>query len=212
MSEIAEFLPGIALAFTIVLLGLLTPGPNVMAIIGTSVGSGRIPGTALAMGVAVGSGLWACLAVTGLTSLLSTYANVLIVLKVVGGAYLIWLGLKSLRSATKAKVVANDALELGVRWKVYFARGLAIQMSNPKAALTMLAIVAVGLPAGAPVWVALMLILGITTLSVVGHAVYALAFSAKPVVGHYMRIRRWVEATLGVVFCVAGARLIASKD
>lgn len=212
MLELIEYAPGIALAFVVVLLGLMSPGPNIMAVIGTSVRSGRRPGLALAMGVAVGSGLWALLAVTGFTSILSTYAQLLVILKVIGGLYLIWLGIKSFRSAATAKEIDEASLDLGVRWQTYFLQGLAIQMSNPKAALTMLAIVSVGLTSGSPLWVSVVLVTGISMLSVIGHTIYAVAFSAKVVVSRYLRVRRWIEGLLGVVFCVAGARLLVSKD
>jgi len=210
-SEFLQYLPDLMVAFVVVLFGLMSPGPNILAVIGTSVRGGRHPGLALAMGVAVGSGLWACLAVAGLTTLLSTYANVLIVLKIVGGLYLIWLGVKSLRSAMTAKAISDQALELGQKWQVYFLRGLAIQMSNPKAAMVMLAIVSVGLTSGAPAWVSAVLIVGITLLSTIGHAIYALAFSTRSVISGYLSVRRWVEGLMGIVFSTAGVRLMMSK-
>lgn len=211
-TDFLGYLPSLALAFAVVTLGLLSPGPNIMAIIGTSVRSGRKPGLALAMGVAVGSGLWAVLSVAGFSALLSKYAIVLMVFKIVGGLYLIWLGVKSFRSAMTEKDVGQQSLDLGVGWHGYFLRGLAIQMTNPKAAMAMLAIVSVGLGINSPLWVSVILVAGITSLSVVGHAIYAVAFSAKVVVTRYLKVRRWVEGALGMVFCFAGTRLLFSKN
>ncbi|MEL7088844.1 MAG: LysE family transporter, partial [Planctomycetota bacterium] len=54
---------GLMVSFGIMATGLLSPGPNILAIIGTSMERGRSAGSALACGIAVGSGLWAVLTV-----------------------------------------------------------------------------------------------------------------------------------------------------
>ena len=59
----------------------------------------------------------------------------------------------------------------------YFIRGLTVQMSNPMAALATLAIVSIGVHAGAPLWVgSSSIVVGATLLSIGGHLIYALAF------------------------------------
>lgn len=99
MHDIATYLPGILLAYAAFLLGIASPGPNVLAVMGTSMGVGRKPGIALALGVAVGSFTWALFTAIGLSALLATYAAALIVIKVFGGLYLLWLAYKAFRSA-----------------------------------------------------------------------------------------------------------------
>ena len=59
METIIHYLPGIALAYAICALGILSPGPNVLAVMGTSMGEGRRQGKALAWGISTGSFLWA---------------------------------------------------------------------------------------------------------------------------------------------------------
>src|SRR5882762_10297414 len=103
MDQISTYLPGIVFAHTAVLLALMSPGPNILAVIGTSMGIGRREGIALALGVACGTFLWVSLAVIGFTVVIATYATVLKVLKILGGLYLLWLGYKALRSAASTK-------------------------------------------------------------------------------------------------------------
>jgi amino acid exporter len=55
MTELATYIPGILLALSAVLLALMSPGPNILAVIGTSMGAGRKYGVALALGVATAS-------------------------------------------------------------------------------------------------------------------------------------------------------------
>ena len=161
--------------------------------------------------MAFGTFLWASIAVLGLTTLLTAYAEVLTVIKVVGGCYLIRFGYKSLKSAcTPGKVEVNknstDQPKLN-----YFLRGLTVQITNPKAAMAMTAIVTIGMQGQAPVWVNVVLVLGISVISVVGHLLYAVAFSTQTAVKLYASSRQWVEASLGTFFCFAGFKLLSDR-
>src|SRR5258707_7728225 len=98
MDQISIYLPGILLAYATFFLAIASPGPNVLAIIGTSMSVGRRSGIALALGVAVGSFCWAMLAAVGLTALLASYAAAPTALKIAGGLYLLWLSYKSFPS------------------------------------------------------------------------------------------------------------------
>ena len=51
-----------------------------------------------------------------------------------------------------------------------------IQMSNPKAALSWVAIICLGLPPAAPLWVTLMIVAGTFALSIMAHLAYAQVF------------------------------------
>ena len=211
MSEVTEYLPSILISLSATLLALMSPGPNVLAVIGTSMSEGRRHGAALGAGVAFGSFLWALIAVLGLTALLTAYAGVLIAIKIVGGCYLLWLGYKSFKSALTPRTIETSAKSSNKSLSDYFIRGLTIQMSNPKAALAMTAIVTIGIQGEAPSWVSVFLVLGISLLSLVAHLIYAIAFSTQPIVDLYITSRRWVEAALGSFFCFAGIKLLTDR-
>lgn len=192
------------LALGIFAVGFVSIGPNLLAIIGTSMQRGRRAGAALALGVGSGSAIWATLTATGLTALVSAYADAVLVLKIFGAAYLLWLAYKAFRSAARPgdAALATAADGGGLYW-----RGLVIQMTNPKAALHWIAIVGVGLGPEAPLWAAIALVVGATVMSLAGHLAYAFAFSTAPVVAFYARARRWIEAGLGLFFTFAAFRI-----
>lgn len=192
------------LAFGIFALGFISIGPNILAIIGTSMQRGRRHGVALALGVGTGSGIWATLTVTGLTALVTAYAGAVTILKIFGAVYLLWLAYKAFRSAARPQ--ADMGLNTA-RGNNLFLRGLAIQMTNPKAALHWVAIIGIGLGADAPAWVGIVLVLSTTAISLLGHLLYALAFSTQPVMAFYRRARRWIEASLGVFFTFAAYKI-----
>ena len=200
------------MAYAAFLLGIASPGPNVLAVIGTSMSIWRRSGVALAVGVAAGSLCWAVLTVLGLSALLSVYATALIVIKIGGGLYLLWLAYKAFRSAASTHDI--EARELaGERrtWAGYFLRGLTIQMTNPKAALTWIAIVSLGLQHDAPAWVGVVIVVGTSLLSLILHLLYALAFSTPTMVRIYSKSRRVIQVTLGAFFAFGGIKLLTSR-
>jgi amino acid exporter len=207
----SPYLSGILLSYAAAMLGLMSPGPNILAVIGTSMGVNRKAGISLALGVSAGALLWGLLTGAGLTVLLAAYASTINVIKVIGGFYLLWLAFKAFRAAASAKetrVVSPSANQRPMR---YFLRGLVVQITNPKAALTWIAIMSLGLQRGAPWWVGAAIVLGIAVLSLVGHLLYALAFSTQRMITIYRRARRWIEAGLGAFFCFAGVKLLISR-
>jgi len=211
MTEIQQFLPGVLLSLSAVMLALMSPGPNILAVIGTSMGVGRKQGIALALGVGCGTFLWVSLAVLGFTAVIAKYAIVMLTLKIMGGLYLLWLGYKALRSAASVKAINTSTIQLQSN-AAYFRRGLVVQMSNPKAALATLAIVSIGVHTGAPAWVGVSIVSGATLLSIGGHLMYAIAFSTQPMVALYTRARRFIEAALGAFFCIMGIRLLSDRS
>jgi amino acid exporter len=212
MTEISSYIPGILLAYSAFLLAIASPGPNVLAVIGTAMSVGRPSGMALALGLAAGSFCWASLAASGLTALLASYAAALTVIKIAGGLYLLWLAYKALRSAARAYDVVPTALAPPDRGTLaYVTRGFTVQMTNPKAALAWIAIMALGLQENAPAWVGFVIVGGTAVLSTIIHCLYALAFSTAAMVRLYARARRWIEATLGAFFAIAGVRLLTSR-
>ncbi len=213
MSEIAVFLPGILLAYAAFLLSIMSPGPNVLAILGTSMSVGRRPGIALALGVATGSFCWASLTAAGLAALLAAYAVAITVIKIAGGLFLIWLAYKSFRAATARHDITTRTLnEAGSRPLRYYLRGFTVQMTNSKAVLAWIAIFSLGLRGDAPLWVGATIVVGTSVLSVIVHCVYALAFSSTPMLRVYGRARRWIQGALGAFFAFAGVRLLLSRS
>ena len=212
MSEMSLYLPGILLAYSAFLLAIASPGPNILAVIGTSMGVGRASGVALALGVASGSFTWALLTVFGLSAILASYASALYLIKIFGGAYLLWLAYKSLKSAASAHDIEAAELAGGRRTPSgYFKRGYLIQMTNPKAALAWVAIISLGLKEGAPLWVGAVIVLGTFALSIAVHILYALAFSTPAMVRLYGKSRRVIQGVLGTFFAFAGLKLLTSR-
>ncbi|MEQ9812295.1 MAG: LysE family transporter [Azospirillaceae bacterium] len=205
------YLPGLMLAWAAYGLGILSPGPNVLAVMGTAMESGRRAGVTLASGMVSGTLVWGGATLIGLTALLALCASALTAIKFAGAAYLLWLAYKAFRAALArgAALPAGQAEAWSAR-RLYL-RGLAIQLSNPKAALTWIAIMSLAVRDGAPLWVGPAVVAGCLAISLAGHMAYALLFSAPPVGRLYLKARRWIQGGLGAFFCFAGWKLATAR-
>lgn len=118
------------------ILLLLVPGPAVLYIISRSVGHGRPAGLVSAMGIAVGSLFHVAAATLGLSALLVSSIAAFELIKYAGAAYLIYLGIRTLRSSDADLLQpAPGQRSLGN----IFGQGVLVNLLNPKTALFFLA-------------------------------------------------------------------------
>lgn len=212
MDQIVAYLPSILMAYTAFLIAMMSPGPNVMAVMGTSMSFGRSQGVALALGISTGSFIWGTLAAAGLSTLLATYALALTVLKIVGGLYLLWLAYKAFRAASSSQTIEGRVFDSDQTTELqHYGRGLTVQMTNPKAALAWIAIISLGLQPDAPAWVAVVIVVGTSLLSILIHLGYALIFSSTPMIRLYAKARRPIQAALGTFYAFAGLKMLTSR-
>ncbi|OSQ39907.1 LysE family translocator [Thalassospira mesophila] len=212
MTEFQLYLPGILLAYAALLVGLISPGPALMALMGVSLGEGRRAGRFFALGIGSGSLCIGAITLSGLSALLLAYADAMFAIRIAGGCYLLWLAFKALKSAFRP--ATNDAKPENGPQRApshYFSRGFALHLTNPKAILTWIAIISIGFQPGAPLWVGMVIVAGCGILSTLIHLFYATAFSTRPVIALYRRMARWINGILGVFFAAIGVKLLLSR-
>ncbi|MBP6338248.1 MAG: LysE family translocator [Vitreoscilla sp.] len=113
----------------------LTPGPAVVYIVARTLAQGRVAGLASAVGVALGNFGNALGAALGLAVLFAVSSAAFTVVKLAGAAYLVWMGLRMWREASRASQ-AGVAREMQRRSTgQVFRDGLVVALLNPKTAL-----------------------------------------------------------------------------
>ena len=212
MTDLITLSPNLILAYTAYVIGTASPGPSNMAIMSVAMNAGRASALTLAAGVVMGSLTWGWLAAFGLATVLATWSHALIVLKVIGGLYLLWLAFKAARSALRKGdiPVQSGALAASSR-AALFTRGAAMHLTNPKAIFVWLSIVSMALPAGAAPGQALPIVIGCNILGVCVFGGYAILFSTPLARRIYRAIRRGFEGTVAVFFSYAGLKMLFSK-
>jgi threonine/homoserine/homoserine lactone efflux protein len=111
----------------------LTPGPVWVALLARAVSGGFHAAWPLAMGVVVGDILWPLLAIFGVSLLVEIYADFMTVLRYGGAVILVWMGIRTIRNASKP-LVADESLSVSGIWAGFMA-GLMVIIGNPKAVL-----------------------------------------------------------------------------
>lgn len=122
----------LALAFA-ALIFAATPGPAIMAGVARALSSGFAAAVALNVGIILGDIIFLLLAVYGLSAISELLGGLFFVVRIAGGAYLVWLGWKMWRRASTHVEVRADAGELSFLRGV--GGGFLIAISNPKAIL-----------------------------------------------------------------------------
>lgn len=203
----------LALVYGAYLLATASPGPSNMAIMGVAMRDGRRPALVLAAGVMTGSLCWAMLAATGLSAVLATYAQALWAIKIVGGVYMLYLALRAGKSAlrTSAAMPGMAAGRDARPYRALYRQGVLMHLGNPKAIMSWMAIMSLGLRQGAPEDVLPAIIGGCALLGVTIFGGYALLFSTAPMIAFYTRVRRWIEGVLALLFALAGLELLISR-
>jgi threonine efflux protein len=191
-------------------IGAMSPGPSFVVVVRASAGFSRRDGLAAALGMGCGGLVFAGLALAGLQALLMQVAWLYLVLKVAGGAYLMYLGYRIWRGARTPLAVASsgDAQPAAGGWRKSFAIAFATQISNPKTAIWYASVFAAFLPSAIPTWMFWTLPPLIFALEAGWYTIVALAFSAQRPRAIYLGAKLWIDRVAGGVVGVLGGRLI----
>ncbi len=188
---------------------ICTPGPDTALTIRNALTGGRRSGVMTALGVSVGQAVWTIAAAAGIAAVLRASQPAFLALKIAGTAYLIYLGLQSLRAAFGRRRVEVAVPSVHVRPKLALRQGLISNLSNPK----MVAFFTSLLPqfGGGSFLALLALGLLFCSLTFLWLSAYSLAVAKVRQVLARPRIRRALDATLGVVLIAFGARLATER-
>lgn len=203
---LADLAPILLAAFAVT----ASPGPSTLAIAGAAMGQSRAVGFALAAGVTLGSWTWSVAAALGLGGAMAAHGWAMEVLRWLGAGYLLWLALRSARSAWRgAAAVMPAPTPSGAR--AAFLRGLALHLTNPKAILFFGALYSVGTPAGADARDLMTIVAAVGIQSAAVFLGYAALFAAPAPRRLWAHARRGLEAIFAVAFAAASLRLMTAR-
>ena len=121
------------------LLLLIVPGPAVLYVVARSVEGGRLAGLVSVLGVELGTLTHVAFATAGLSAIVASSATAFGVVKWLGVAYLVWLGLGRLLFSREEGEEETPTTEREGRLARVFAQSVLVQVLNPKVALFFLA-------------------------------------------------------------------------
>ena len=192
-------------------IGAMSPGPSFVLVARTAIARSRADGLAAALGMGVGGVIFSVLVVLGLHAVLSTVPRFYLALKLAGGIYLLYLGIRIWRGAKEPLRVADSGERMKSGLSNSFLIALGTQLSNPKTAVFYGSIFAALLPQDLPALLAVVLLPALVFVVEAGwYAIVALALSSTSPRAAYLRAKTAVDRTAGTVLGMLGLKLVVS--
>jgi threonine/homoserine/homoserine lactone efflux protein len=197
--------------FSAAILLNLSPGPDIAFILGNTIRSGMRSGFAALFGVWTGACVHVIMAAAGLSAILAASALAFSLVKWIGAAYLIWLGIQALRSKGEGAWI-KEAERANSKRRIY-RQGILVSLLNPKVAIFFLAFLPQFVVDGAgPAW-AQLLLHGSLIIAVAAFIEPPLILLGNRLAGALRRNRKvglWLDRGLGTLFVALGIRLAIS--
>ncbi len=193
----------------------VTPGPDTLYIVGRSSTQGWHAGAVAALGIGTGAVVHICAAALGLSALLAASATAFTVVKIIGAAYLVYVGISLIRARTSTQSTKIASSDRPAPLRSIFFQGFLTNVLNPKVALFFLAFLPQFVMADAPSKPLAFLFLGAIfdvngTLWNLLVAWSTARISSRLAAGEVFK--KWFNRCVGSVFVLIGIRLALSHD
>ncbi|ACC72300.1 LysE family translocator [Paraburkholderia phymatum] len=211
MTTLPILSANVLFAYSAYFVGTASPGPSNLAIMSIATADGRKAAFSFAAGVVCGSCFWAMLAALGLSAALLAFSGLMAGLKIFGGCYLLWLAFKSGRSAWQPRAAQAQTAGGNPSLRRLYTRGLLLHLTNPKAILVWISVVALASPPNGSAPHMLTIVAGCLAIGMLVFGSYAALFSTPFARRVYLSVRRWLDGGLAVVFGLAGLKLLTAR-
>ena len=192
--------------FAVFIPALILPGPDFVGVVRSSLTRGTTAGLLTTLGVTIGLGMYATLSLLGLSAVLVKYQWLTWAVRVLGGAYLVYLGIRLLRA--KPGKLQDMAAQGPLRGNALLF-GFFVTLTNPKAIVLFASVFATAVTASTPHWLMAVMIALVMASALVWYSIVSLFMSSGPVMRRFQNARHWIERVAGASFVLIGGRIIA---
>lgn len=196
------------ITYNAIVLGFVfIPGPATLLTVARATSSGTKVGIATGVGIAAGDVVHTFMAIIGISAVIAASATLFSIVKYVGAAYLVYLGIQAILAKTPSDPTARA---LPITAQKAFRQAILAEVLNPKTALFFLAFLPQFVrPENGSVALQLM-VLGIVfvLLGLLSTVVFAVSAAS---LGNFLRrnpvVLKWQGKVVGGIYCALGVRL-----
>jgi threonine/homoserine/homoserine lactone efflux protein len=195
-------------------LVIVTPGPDTALTVRNALLGGRSCGAATALGVAIGLAVWTVAASVGIAALLVASEPAFVAVKLVGAAYLVYLGVQSLWHAVRGSDHASEDGRTPRRLTPAAAlrQGILNDLGNPKIAVFFTTLLPQFAPSHGPAFATLLAFgLLFCVMTFAWLLVYTVVVGRAGAALQRPRVRRALDAVMGAALVALGARVAAER-
>jgi threonine/homoserine/homoserine lactone efflux protein len=190
----------------------ITPGADMAMVSRSVLIGGRREAFATTLGILAGCLVWAIVSAAGVAAVLAASRTAYDALRLVGAAYLIWLGVQSLLAARRGDYRVAPEERTGGRRSSAFRQGLLTNLFNPKIAIFYSTFLPQFIGPGDPALLLSMLLAGVhIAFGLVWLTAYAWLLDRAVTAFKSSRVRRALDALTGTVLVALGLRLAAER-
>ena len=192
--------------FAVDLAAAMSPGPNFVLVSQSAVDRDRRTALAVVAGFALSNLLWCVAVMLGLAALFRVVPQIYAAIRIVGGLYLIFLGIQLWWKSDKV-IFGKSASDSGSLVRA-FVRGTLTNLTNPKSAVYFASIFVLFIQPGTPVWVQWVAVAIVIADTLIWYGFVALLLSARRVQIWYRKVARTVDRLAGTLMIAFGSRLV----
>lgn len=198
---------------TALAIGAASPGPSFVMVARTAASSTRANGLCAALGMGIGGLTFAIASLLGLHGLFLAVPSLYWILKIAGGLYLTYLGVRIFRGAKESLIADVPEQKFGSTAAMRsVVLGFGTQLSNPKTAIVYASVFAAFLPENASLAFNFS-VAGLVFFVEAGwYSLVAVVLSSTGPRTAYLRLKAWVDRAAGGIMVALGLKLVLSVD
>jgi threonine efflux protein len=193
-------------AALVCLAGVMSPGPNFVAVTHRAISSSRPEVVAMVAGIALVNMLWASLALFGLAILISTLPWLFWSIKVAGGAYLVWFGVQLLKYSNEPLQAKKATSASGATLKVALRDGIVTNLSNPKSMAFYASVFSGAVPTDSTPETLMAMVTMVGIVATLWYGTVALTLSAERMAELFRKGKLVIERCCGLFLILLGGR------
>ena len=211
-SEITlDLAQGLLLITSVHLLAAASPGPDFVLVSQQTLCNGKRAGLLCSLGIALGLSVHILYSVFGLAALIANSASALWVIKLLGGSYLIYLGISGLRAkATKQAAIATGKVAQDSAFKT-IGLGFLCNALNPKAPIYFISLFTIVISQTSPTQYLFIYGLWMMVLQFMWFAFVTLLLSSPVITAKFHSLGYWIDRIAGSAMLLLGINLLFSS-
>ncbi|MDO5103314.1 MAG: LysE family transporter [Lautropia sp.] len=191
-------------------LAAMSPGPDFVYVSQQTLSRGRAAGLLCSLGVALGLGVHIAYSVLGLAVVIAQAAWLLTAIKIIGGCYLVYLGVQGLRARARSAVVLHQQQAAPENPFRTLWRGFLCNVLNPKAPVYFVSVFTVVLSPDMPLWQLAAYGGWMMVLQFLWFAIVAFVLSIPRVNRQFQKAGHWIDRVLGGAMVLLGVKVVSS--
>ena len=207
---------GLLLISSIHLLAAASPGPDFVMVSQQTLSNGRKAGFLCSLGIALGLSVHILYSSFGLAAVIANSATALWVIKILGGSYLIYLGIKGLRAKAATMGGEAEAPPTEAVTKHSAAKSIGIgflcNALNPKAPVYFVSLFTLVLSPDMPLYQLAVYGVWMMIIQLSWFSTVVLLLSNPVVNGRFKRASHWIDRVLGGAMVLLGVKVMASQS